>query len=819
MLSDLKHVLRQARKNPVFSVGVVLILALAIGANTAEYSLTRAVLYKPLPWPRADRMVCVWNTAANIGWPVAPVAIPDYLDRRTQTTCFSDSALFAVISCNVATGPAPEQVTGLRVTPSFFSTLGVWPWKGRAFGADEAVPGREKVAILSYDLWQTKLGGRDSSLGSDIRMNGQSYRVVGIMPKGFLSPNLGLPSIGEPRVRLWLPYAFTADEMSEKGRGNWSSFMIARLRTGMTVGQAQEQIDVVQQRRANLAANSGSRKTGGFGGIVVGYREQNTSRVRPVLLILQAAVAIILLIACANVGNLVLVRTTARKRELAIRLALGCRRFGLARLLVAESVFLVMIGGALGLGLGQWGLVFIRWLGNDLLPFNQPILIDRTVLGFTLLLSLGSGVGLGLVSLVSLWRQAPAGALRDGDARGSAGRSAGLTRAVLIVAEVALALILLIAAGLALKSFGKLENVRPGFTSDNVLTAQLSLPPAAYKNSAAITRFYATALKLIRTLPGVKSASAISYLPFSGNFSTSDYSIAGEVRQKTDPGKNARFEAIDPDYFRAMRIPMLRGRVFSDADSDRAAPSVIIDRFLAGRYFLGHDPIGRQLKIPIDNHGGFRICTIVGVVGEVKTADLGETILKETLYFPVAQRPEPAMALVVKTAADPRTLVAPLRAAIQRIDPDLPAYDIQTMDERLAVSLAGYRSPMILLVLFGATALGLAILGLYAVLAYAVSQRTREIGIRIALGAQGRAILGMVVGQGLRLAVLGVALGLGASLGLSRLLRSLLFGVSSADPVIYVAVPLLLLAVAMVACLFPARRANRIDPIVALRSE
>jgi putative ABC transport system permease protein len=818
-MSDFNYAFRQLIKNPGFSAGVILILAIAIGANTAEFSLTNAVLLKPLPWPKADRFAYVWNTAPQLGWPRGPISIPEYLDRKNQTDAFEDAALFTGGAFNLSSGASPVLVVGLRVTPSFFSTVGAYPSKGRAFIPDEAVVGRDKVAIISYNLWQDQFGGREDTLGGDIRLNRENYRIVGIMPKKFVSPAAGLSAFGGLNPQVWMPYAFTPEQQADKERGNWTSIMLARLRPGATLAQAQEEVDAVEQHYDERMKYAGpSRKEGGFGGLVVDYREQNTQSARPMLLILQTAVALILLIACANIANLMLVRATARKKELAIRLALGAGRFRLARQLLAENFALVFLGGALGVLFGDWGLGLLSWLRHDLFASDQAIMIDRTVLAFALTVCLGSGLFFGLVPLLAIWRQDPGDALRDGSGRGSAGRSTGLTRASLIVAEVALALMLLIAAGLTLKSFANLQRVRTGFASDQVLTAGVSLPTNVYKDIGTQSAFFAEALTRIRALPGVSSASAITLVPFGHGVSTTNYSIKGYVPKAGEPSFNTQIRPIDPDYFQTMKIRLRQGRFFSATDTAKSAPVVIVDQFLVHRRFGDRNPIGQQIKTSYTT-GQSDWCTIVGVVDEVRTGDLAEPVAKETVYFPLAQQPSLIMTLVVKTEGDPLALVAPLRKTIQSIDPELPAYEIHTMNELMADSLENRRMPMTLLLVFGGTALILAAFGLYAVLAYSVGQRTREIGIRIALGAQGRAILGLIVRQGLRLTLLGLVLGIAASFGLTRLLRSLLFGVSANDPLIYAAVAALLVVVAVFACYVPARRATKINPLVALRSE
>jgi predicted permease len=820
MLSDLKYAIRQLVKNPGFSAGVILILALGIGANITEFSLMNAVLLKPLPWRQADRLVYVWYTAPMQGWPFGPISIPGYIDCKNQTDVFEDATAFTGANYNLSTGLTPEPVIGISVTSSFFSTLGIQPALGRSFTLDETVPGRDKVVIISFELWQTQLGGRSDILGSNLRLNGENYRVVGVMPMDFVSPRAGLGPISDKKVGMWVPYAFAPSQLTDTERGNWNSIMIARLKPGVTVAQAQQVVDLVQQRIAERTKDkSPSRKEGGFGCIVVNYREQNVQGTRAMLLILQATVALVLLIACGNVANLLLVRANARTKEMAIRLALGAGRWCLAKQIFTENLLLVMIGGAFGVLIGDWGLRSLKWFPS--LPNDQAIAIDGRVLGFALAVSLASGLLVSAVLVISFWWRVSGDGWREGNTRGSRGRSAGLTRGALIVGEVALALMLLVASGLTLKSFAKLQAVQPGFNAESVLTAQLSLPVATYKDGQARTAFFAEALRRMRALPGVKSASATSQLPFGGMIGTGSYSIKGLPRRRlNEPGLNAHLRAIDPNYFQTMQIPLVRGRLFSDADTAEAPLVVVIDQFLAARWFAKQDPVGQQIKL---TYSKAPWCTIVGVVGSVKTTTLADPITKETLYFPLAQNPysalSPTLTFVLKTDGDPRNFVAPVERVVREMDPELPIFDIRTLDQRVADSLADYRSPTLLLAIFGVSALLLAALGLYGVLAYSVSQRTRELGIRIALGAQAQSIINLVVGQGLRLTLFGLILGFAASLGLSGLLRSLLFGVSTNDPTIYAVIPGLLLLVALLACYLPARRATRVDPVVALRSE
>ncbi len=818
MLTDLKYALRQWLKNPGFTVSVVLILALGIGANLTEFSLTNAVLLKPLPWYQADRLVYVWDTYALLGWKLAPVSIPDYLDRQSQTDVFQDTALYSAQNFNLGNGPRPLEVTALSVTPSFFNTLRLHPFLGRGFTDDEGLPGHDKEAILTYALWQSQFGGRSDVIGTDARLNGQNYRIVGVMPRDFVEPSAGLSVIHWDKADLLVPYAIGPAQKTEKSRGNWNKIMIARLKPGVTVPQAQQEIDaVVRQLVARLKpAHPVFRQEGGFGGVVVNYREQNVQSSRPVLLLLQAAVTLVLLIACGNVANLLLARAVARKKETAIRLALGASPWRLVRQILTENVVLMVAGVAGGILLGDWVLHALHSRLAEL-PNGQAIGIDAGVLGFALAISLVCVLLITGVLTVSWWSSDAGAAWNEGGTRGSsAGRSSGFTRATLVVGEVALAMLLLVATGLTLKSFAKLQAVQPGFVSEGVLTARLSLPGAVYRDGAAQAALYTEAIRQMRSLPGVKYASAASTLPLAG-VSTGDYSIKGFAARRADePGLNAQIRVVAGDYFEALGIPLIQGRYLSDDDTAQKSLVVVIDQFLAQRWFPGLNPIGHQIGGATNNAGWY---TIVGVVGVVKPGDLAEPVTKESLYFPVAQDPTPGMNLVIKTTADPETLVAPVERILRQLDPELPLFDIQTMDQRVSDSLASHRSSTLLFAAFGMTALLLASLGLYGMLAYSVSQRTREIGIRIALGARSQSIVALIVGEGMRLTGLGLAIGFAASLVLSRLLRSLLFGVSTSDPAVFAVIPLLLLVVAFVACYLPARRATKVDPIIALRAE
>jgi predicted permease len=807
-MQDLRYAIRTLRKQPVFTAVAVLTLTLGIGANTAIFSLLYQILLRPLPYPDAERLVFVWNTYPLMGLPQASVSIPDYIDRKTQAPAIEDATLFTGRSLNLAAEGHPEQLRALAVTPSFFSTLQRHPLLGRGFAADEAKPDADKFAILTYALWNSRFGGDRSLVGRDIRLNGDAYRVVGVLPADFQLPSRD--------VSLLVPFAFTAQQMSDQGRGNEFSSMIARLRPGATIEQLNAQMKIIVDRNIErLPAAASFVRTSGFGGFAVSMREQLVGDARQPLLVLQAGVIVVLLIACANVANLLLMRATGRGRELAIRTTLGAGQWRLVRQMMTEGVVLSLLGGVAGLALGLAGVKALIATSSRQLPGVVGAQIDPAVLGFTLVLSVMTGLVFGLVPAAAVIRGNTSALLKDDSTRGSASRSTGLTRSALVVAETALALMLLVGAGLLIKSFARLQDVHPGFSTDNVLTAQISLPAARYADAPARSAFWSRLLEKTRAIPGVSSAGLTSNVPFSGNVSSGSYSIVGYTPGPTEAQPHGRQEVVGGNYFRAMQIPLVAGRFFNEGDTVDAPPVVVIDQYLADKYFANRSPLGREIR-----RGGpqARPFTIVGVAGTVNSIDLGEPVTKERLYYPVTQQPRPGMALVLKTGLDPTQLVAQVRGAVQSIDPEQPIADVRTMDQWVTRSLEGRRTPMMLLALFGAVALLLSAIGIYGVLAFAVAQRVREFGIRQALGADGGAILSLVLRQGMRTAALGIALGLAGAFALTKYLQTLLFGVQTRDMGVFAAVTLLLLAVAMLACYVPARRATRIDPMVALRN-
>jgi predicted permease len=808
-MQDLRYALRSLRRQPVFTLVAVLTLALGIGANTAIFSLFYQMLLRPLPYPQAERLVYIWNTYPLMGLPRATVSIPDYLDRKDQAPAIEDAALFTPVPLNLSGNGQPQQIRALRVTPSFFSTLGRQPFLGRGFLDSEAQPEADRFVILSHGLWVSRFGSDASIVGRDVRLNGEPYRVVGVLPA-----DVELPSRD---VGALVPFAFTPEQMSDQERGQEFSTMIARLAPGATIEQLDAQMKTIVDRNVERMPEARAFvESSGFSAFAIGMREQLVGDVRTPLLVLQAGVLLVLLIACANVANLLLMRATGRSRELAIRTTLGAGQGRIVRQLLTESVVLAMAGGLAGLAVGIAGVRGLIALSADELPMAVGASLHPTVLAFTLGLALVTGIIFGLVPALLVLRANTASLLKDDSTRGSAGRGTGRTRAGLVVAEVALALTLLVGAGLLVKSFARLQQVDPGFSAGNVLTAQVFLTAPRYPDPAAWRSFWSRLLPELQGIAGVTAAGLTSNLPFSGNMQTGTYAIVGRPADPGEAAPHAHHQVVGGDYFRALGIPLLAGRLFTDADTLDAPPVAVVDEYLVERYFPARDPVGRQIQ-----RGGPESpqITIVGVARTVNATDLSEPVTKERIYYPVTQQGWPVMTLALKTPLNPEALVPQVRAAVHAVDPEQPLANVRTMDQWMARSLHGRRAPMMLLALFGGVALLLSSIGIYGVLAFGVTQRVREFGIRQALGADAGAILSLVLRQGLLTVGVGVALGLAGSIVLTRYLQSLLFGVGARDLAVYAAGTALLLLVALAACYIPARRATMIDPVVALRED
>ncbi len=810
MFPDLKLAFRQLAKSPGFAAVAILTLALCIGANSAIFSVVNAILLQPYPWPDSDRLVYITNTYPLMGLQRAGVSIPDYLDRRNGMTSIDESAIYTGQSLNLADTGTPERVNALMTSPSLFPLLHASAALGRTLTDADAVPGVAKTVVLADGLWKTRFGGDPAIVGKTIRLNGESCTVVGVMPPAFYFP--------APRVQMWIPFAFTDREKSDAERGHEYSTMVARLKPGATIAQAQREVNAIHRaNRERLTENRAFYDASGFGGLVDGFLEQNVQDVRAMLWLVQGGVLAALLIGCANVANLLLARAAARERELAIRSALGAGWGRIFRQLITESLVLFLIGGGLGLLVAVWGLSAIDTFGFSTMPRGFGVKLDGTVFLFTLGCALVSGLGFGALPAWSATRGNTADALKDAGTRATAGRRHLWLRSGLVVSEIALSLMLLATASLLMKSFQRLHEVSPGFTSENVLTATLALPAAKYKTPEQQAAFAEQLIARVRTLPGVTAAGLTSTLPFSGSNSQGSYLIDGYTPPAGQPAPHGMQRQVSPGYFSALGISLLRGRLFTDEDVAKREQVVVIDRLLADRYWPRADALGHRVNLGSTDKPDF--WTIVGIVPPVKVNSLEENVTKETLYFPLAQQPVRMLALVLKSAASTTGLVAPLREAVLALDPEQPIYDIKTMDARIDDALAKRRAPMLLIGLFSGLALLLAALGVYGVLAFAVGQRTNEIGVRMALGATRGNILALILGQGATLVAGGIFLGLAGYFALSRVIGRLLFDVAATDASTLLLAPVVLALVALAACLIPARRATKVDPMVALRAQ
>lgn len=819
MIDDVRFAYRALRARPGFVIAAVLTLALGIGANTAIFSVINAFMLKPLPYPDGERLVEIHNTYPGIGLENAGSSIPDYLDRRAQAGALEDVALFTWDSYNLAASGTPERLLGVMATPSLFSTLGVSPLLGRPFSESEAVPGNDNAVVLTYSLWVNRFNADRGVVGSDVRLNGERYRVVGVMPEGFSFPNSD--------VALYVPFAFTPEQMSDEERGREFSGSIGRLKPGATVAQLNAQMDaIVQSNKDRFAGISGDAagfvdfmERSGFTGRAQSFREYLVGDVRTTLLVLQGVVVFVLLIACANVANLMLARVLGRARELAVRTAVGAERRRVSRQLVFEGVLLGLAGGAIGLALSWIVIRLISLFGIDRSAQSFDVAIDPQVLVFAFLVSVAAGILFSLLSVAALWRLDVQQVMKEGGGQ-TPSRGAHLARGVLVSLQVALAATLLIGAGLLLRSFEKLLETSPGFDPENVITVQVELAGIRYDHDQEQRAFLDTALTGIGAQPGVIAAGLTSSLPFNQSVSQAGYDIEGYTPAAGEGSPHGNIRIVSADYFRTMGIPVLRGRTF-DAGIDRidAPPSVVIDELLAEKYFADKDPIGHRISSGNGADGEPIWATIVGVVGTIKHERLDEAVSKETYYYFYRQVPPGGASLVVRTGLPPATAGRQVRDAVLAIDPEQPVFNLSSMNERIARSLGNQRAPTLLLSVFSVVAISLAVVGIYGVLSYTVGQRTTELGVRMALGARAPNLLGLVLRQGAWLVGAGLLVGVLAALALTRFLASLLFGITVLDPLTYVLVPLLLAAIGLAACTLPAWRATRISPVAALRHE
>jgi putative ABC transport system permease protein len=805
-LHDLKYGARGLLARPGFSIVAVLALALGIGANTAIFSVVSAILMRPLPYQDPERLVMLWHAYPNSNLPKATISVPTYVEYRDHVNAFESVAAATNWSANLTGEGEPVRVQGRRVTANFLATLGVRVARGRDFLAEDDRPGSERVVLLADEFWRRRFGADPAAVGATVDLNGAAHTIVGILPQGFafLQP-----------ADLLKPIAFTPEDAAPANHGYEYLVGVARLKAGVTPAQARSELDALSTRLRTEFYETG------WHAYMTPLLEEIAGDLRPILYILLAAVGCLLLIACANVANLLLARSTSRQKEMAVRAALGAGRARIVRQLLTESVLLGVIGGAAGIlvaFLGTKGLLAMVPQG----PFQVALAgrgvgLDAMVLGFTLGISILTGLLFGLAPALAAARPNLAGTLKEGGREGAIGRHRML--GVFVVSQVAVAMVLLIGAGLLIRSMSRLRAVDPGFRQQNLLTMIVSLPQGRYAEPAQINGFFDALLERLRALPGAQSAAMVSNLPMTGDNASGSFQIENRQPQEGQPSPHGDSHYVSAGYFETMGIALVKGRLFDARDGATGEPAIIIDQVLADHFFPGEDPLGRRVSKSGEGTQEAPLWrTVVGVVQHISKYGLDGRV-KDQYYIPAAQQPQRGQYLVVRAASDPMGLVSAASAAVRAVDPDMPVFRVRTMEQVVESTLIGRRFTVTLLAIFAGVALVLAAVGLYGVIAYAVSQRTHEIGIRMALGARVGDVVRMVVRQGMTLAVVGLALGAVAALLTTRFLTSLLFGVGAADPVTFLAIPVLLAAVTLVASWLPARRAARIDPMVALRGE
>jgi putative ABC transport system permease protein len=804
LIQDLRYGLRQLRRNPGFTAVAIITLAIGIGANTAIFSVVNSVLLQPLPYRDPSRLVMVYHVPPAKSFPGMTrfaVSPANYLDWRRQNHVFDPLAIYGFHGMNLTRRVQPESVIAAKVSAGFFSALGVPPRIGRVFTADEERPGHANEVILGNSFWHAHFGSNQNIVGQHLSFDGQIYTIIGVMPANFQFPGL---------AQVWVPLGWTAKDRAIRSNHNY--LVIGRLKNGVSLTHAQAEMNTISSRLAQQYPNDDA----GWGSMVLPLRQDLVGDVRPALLVLLGAVGFVLLIACANVANLVLEKIIARRKEIAIRTALGAGRGRVLRQILSESSLLAVAGGALGLLFAHFGVALIVDFLAQKLPRASEIGLDGWVLAFTLVISLLTGVVAGIAAAWHLTKSDLNRALKEGLGRTDSDSGGNRTRGVLVVAEVALSLVLLIGAGLLIRTLWALRNADPGFDPHNVLTFSLAISQAKYPQPAQRIRFFDQLLKQVRALPGVESAGATDNLPLAGN--NSNWPIAVEGRPAGTLAEQPEVDTctVSPGYFRTMRVPLLRGRFFNESDRPGTQPVIVISEAMAKRFWPNQDPLGRHLTTAFDPGASLEV---VGVVGNVKDRGLARLSPVATMYVPLFQLSDTVISLVVRTAVDPASMISAVSSAVHQIDPDQPLQDVMSMDDVLNDSLSQQRFSMILLATFAGLALLLATIGIYGVIAYSVSKRTHEIGVRVALGAQRTDILKLVVGEGILLVVIGIGIGIAVAIGLTHILASMLYGVHPADPMTFVGVSLILTGVALLASYIPARRATKVDPIVALRYE
>jgi putative ABC transport system permease protein len=816
---DLRFGARMLIKRPGFALVAVLTLALGVGANTAIFSVVNAVLLRPLPYAEPERLVFIYDSWPGGRIPKSPLMEAEFLRLRDEARSLEQVSLYTTATLTLTGAGEPERVACGTASGDLFAALGVPVALGRTFMREEEPRGQGHVVILSHSFWERKFAGGPGVIGQALTLDGRSYTIIGVLPQGFKSP----PELqADTAIELWLPPGYNlAGPCCSHGLN-----VVARLRGGQTLEQAQAEADTIM---AGVKQDypDGFPKDGAKRALIRPLQQEIVGDLRRPLWVLLAAVLFVLLIACANVANLLLARSEARQKEIALRAALGAGRGRIIRQLLAESLLLAITGGSMGLLLASLGLRLLPALGSENIPRLQEVTLDARVLGFTLLTSLLTSVVFGLVPAYQAVKFDLQTALKEGGRAAASARGRSRLRATLVVAEVALSLVLLVGAGLLIKSFWRLRQVDTGFSAEQVLTLRLFPPASAYPDDQHVAAFYEELLQRVRSLPGVTDAAVVDALPLGDRSGGTVLEVEGRTVELSALN-SAGWRVVSPDYFRTLGVRLLRGRFLEDADQGQARLVAVINETLARAHWPDEEPLGRRIRLLNRPPGQATTAflTVVGVVADVKSDGLTEAARQE-VYVPLRQREaaidgmglERQMSLAVRSSGEPLELAKVIRQEVAAIDPNVPVASVRTMEQILATVTVQPRFNMILLGIFAAVALVMASVGIYGVLSYSVTQRTHEIGIRLALGARQGNVLKMVVSQGMVLALTGMGIGVASAFALTRLMSGLLYGVSATDPVTFVAIALLLAGVALLACYLPARRASRVDPMIALRYE
>ena len=797
---DTRYAIRKLIKSPLFAAVAILALALGIGSTSVIFSLANAFLLRPLPYENPDQLVALWEVNPQQGWERNPVSYPNFYDWRTQSKSFDQMAAYDMLDYNLTGDDQPERLRGVRVSTDLFAMLGAKVASGRAFSTEEYEPGSDRVLILSHGIWQRRFGAAQDIVGRTLTLDGHSYTVVGVMPPSFQFP-MFVPT------DLWTPLALNA---SQEPRGGRFLGVLGRLKSGMTVDASRTELNTIARRIEQEYPNISA----GWGVNVISMHDQLVERGRPALLVLLGAVGFVLLIACVNVANLMLARATGRKKEIALRMTLGASRWRLVKQLLTESLLLALLGGGLGFALS---LIGIRLLVSRLpseISSVRDVGLDPMVLGFTFAISVFTGILFGLVPALQASKPDLNATLKEGGKSSRSGLDRYHLRSVLVVAEVAMSLVLLIGAGLMIQSFLKLQEVKPGFDAENLLVVPITLPESTYPDPNHRATIFQQIVQRVGMLSGVQSVGASSIPPLSGRDRGSGFAVEGRPPMLRGEKLFGFLREITPNYFSTMRIPVVKGREFNDADRVNTLWVAMINETAARSYFPNEDPLGKRVTF---NPGPNAVWyTIVGVAGDVRHAGVAANPQPE-FYGPYLQDPVPSMTLLIRTNADPSNLITAVRSEIRSANKDVPVADLRTMEQFIAESIARVRTTLLFLGLFATVALVLAVFGIYAFMSYTVSQRTYELGLRMALGAQQSQVLKLILGQGMKLVIIGIVVGLLAAIGLSQVMSSLLFGIGAFDIPTFIAIAILLCVVALAASFFPALRATKVDPIIALR--